>query len=435
MRKSFLAIVMMYGMIFASLFYWQICVDLQSHPANPRYYQLFKEERGVIFDRHGVPLALSTSSGESYVRKYETASLSHVLGYFHPRYGMTGLERLYNEDLSLGRSLITTLDLRVQRAAETALGNRRGAVLVMKPDTGEVLALVSAPWVDANALDTNWSDYLADVRSPFLNRVTHGLYPPGSTLKPIVYGAALGEQLVQEDQRWQDQGSLVLLDRTITNFGGKALGDVTTDQALAFSSNVVFAQLAISLGDRLLDEFGRFGLGKEVAFELQNLAGYIPSKVQSDYDAAQLGIGQGELLVTPLQMARVVSTIANGGVLMQPFVVQEVRGGLRMRQITRPAQEAEVVTPSVARRIQGAMELAATEGTAQSKPPVAFDYGGKTGTAQMGLERDHAWFIGFAPADNPEVVVAVVVDYGGFGSEVAVPIGVQAMATALGFDQ
>lgn len=435
MRRSFLAIVIMYGVIFASLFYWQICADLQSHPANPRYYQLFKDERGVIFDRHGVPLATSASNGDTYARSYESASLSHVLGYFHQRYGLTGLERLYNGDLSVGRSLVTTLDLRVQKAAENALGNQQGAVVVMRPQTGEILALVSYPYIDGNSLDANWSDYLADARSPFLNRVTHGLYPPGSTLKPVVYGAALEERLVDDDLRWQDQGSLVLQDRTIINFGARALGTISTDQALALSSNVVFAQLAIALGDSLLAEFGRFGLGKKVAFELQNLSGYIPASTQSDYDAAQLGIGQGELLVTPLQMARVVSTIANGGVLMQPFVVQEVRGGFRMRQITRPIKEAEVLSPSIARDLQGAMKLAATEGTARIKPPVAFDYGGKTGTAQIGAGRDHAWFIGFAPTDNPQIAVAVVVDYGGLGSEVAVPIGVQVMAAALGIDQ
>ncbi len=435
MRKSFLTIAIMYGIMFISLFYWQVCADLQGHPANPRYYQLFKENRGVIFDRHGVPLATSASDGVTYSRRYETASLSHVLGYFHQRYGMTGLERLYNEELSMGRSLITTLDLRVQKAAEEALGNRPGAVVVLKPDTGEVLALVSSPWVDGNTLALNWSDYLVDERSPFLNRVTHGLYPPGSTLKPVVYGAALVERLVDDGLRWQDQGSLVLQDRTISNFAGRALGSITTEQALALSSNVVFAQLAVSLGDRLLDTFGNFGLGKEVRFELQNLGGHIPAKVQSDYDAAQFGIGQGELLVTPLQMARVVSAIANGGVLMQPFVVQEVRGGLRLRQITRPVREAAVLSPSIIRSIQEAMKLAATNGTAQVNPPVSFDYGGKTGTAQMGPGRDHAWFIAFAPANNPQVAVVVVVDYGGFGSEVAVPIGVKVIAAALEIDQ
>lgn len=435
MRKSFLALVTMFGLLFLSLFYWQICADIQDHPANPRYYQMFKEDRGVIYDRRGVPLAASTSDGTIFARNYAAPSLCHVVGYFHQRYGMTGLERRYHEDLSQGRSLITTLDLDVQKVAEQALAGKQGAVVVVKPTSGEVLALVSSPGVDGNALDANWSNYLGDERSPFLNRATHGLYPPGSVVKPIVYGAALGEGLVERNQIWHDHGSMVLENRTISNYGGKAHGSITTDQALAVSSNVVFAQLAMSLGDRLIEEFRRFGFGMDVGFDLQNLGGYLPAKITSAYDAAQLGIGQGELLVTPLQMASVVSTIANGGVLMRPFVVQEVRGGLKMRQITRPQSISQVLPGSQARDVQEAMVLAAREGTAQTSLPLSLDYGGKTGTAQTGSGADHAWFIGFAPTERPQVAVAVLVEQGGSGSRVAVPIGVTVMDAALRVDE
>ena len=435
MRRSFLALSILYGIIFVSLTYWQVFADLQSHPANPRYYQMFEEDRGVIYDRKGVPLAKSQSIGGTYARTYQEASLSHSIGYFHPRYGMTGLERLYHEDLSLGRSLITTLDLELQHVAAQALGTQMGAVVVMKPSTGEVLALVSTPSVDGNALDANWSDYLSDERSPFLNRATQGLYPPGSTVKPVVYGAALCEQLVGRTELWEDQGSLLLQNRSINNSGGKAYGSITTDRALALSSNVVFAQLAISLGDRLLEEFRAFGLGREVPFELQNLRGHCPVNVVSDYDAAQMGMGQGELLVTPLQMAVLVSTIANDGVMMQPFVAKELRGGLRMRQITRPLGITQVWPASIAKDLKEAMTLAAREGTAQSNLGASLDYGGKTGTSQMAQGRDHAWFIGFAPTTKPEVVVAVLVEHGGSGSQVAVPIGTKVLITALGLDE
>ena len=425
----------MFGLLCLSLFYWQVCADIQNHPANPRYYQMFKEDRGVIFDRHGVPLAASASDGSVYARNYSAPSLSHVVGYFHQRYGMTGLERRYHEDLSQGRSLITTLDLDVQKVAEKALAGRQGAIVAIKPTTGEILALVSSPGIDGNALDGNWSSYLDDERSPFLNRATHGLYPPGSVVKPLVYGAALGEGLVERSQTWQDQGSLVLGNRTISNYGGRAHGSITIDQALAVSSNVVFAQLAISLGDRLLEMFRRFNLGIEVGFDLQNLGGFLPSGVASDYDAAQMGIGQGELLVTPLQMATVASTIANGGAMMRPYVVQEVRGGLKMRQITRPQITSQVLPPSHASALQEAMILAAREGTARTSRPSSLDYGGKTGTAQTGPGGDHAWFIGFAPTERPRVAIAVLVEHGGSGSQMAVPIGVTVMEAALGIDQ
>ena len=123
-RKSFLAIVLMYGLLFAGSFYWQLCAPIQDHPANPRYYQMFKERRGAVYDRNGLALAESAPDGEIFARTYSTASLSHVVGYFHQRYGMTGLERIFHEDLSRGRSLITTLDLAVQQSAEEALKGR-----------------------------------------------------------------------------------------------------------------------------------------------------------------------------------------------------------------------------------------------------------------------------------------------------------------------
>src|SRR5690554_6941880 len=178
----------MYGLLFAGLFHWHLIADLQNHPANPRYYYMFSRDRGRIYDRNGLILATSTPlEGGVYQRSYATPSLSHVLGYFHQRYGMTGLERLYHEDLSMGRTLLTSLDWNLQQTAEELLQGLNGAVLAIRPSTGEVLALVSSPSLDGNALDANWSDYLDDLRSPFLNRATHGLYPPGSIVKPIIY--------------------------------------------------------------------------------------------------------------------------------------------------------------------------------------------------------------------------------------------------------
>ncbi|NLL47899.1 MAG: hypothetical protein GX249_04880 [Firmicutes bacterium] len=434
-RKAFLSLAVLYCMLFVSLTYWQVFADLDTHPANPRYYQIFEKDRGVIYDRKGIPLAWSELDGASYTRIYAAAGLSPTLGYFHPRYGLTGLERLYHEDLNLGRSLITTLDLDLQKTAAQLLGDQVGAVVVMRPSTGEILALVSSPAVDGNLLGANWSDYLNDERSPFLNRVTHGLYPPGSTVKPIVYGTALLTGLTESSTLWEDQGSLLIQNRSISNFGNKAHGSIPTDRALALSSNVVFAQLAVSLGDRLLEAYRSFGLGSSLVFDLENQGGHCPVTIASDYDAAQLGIGQGKLLVTPLQMACLVSTIANDGVMMRPFVVWELRGGLRMRQIIRPQSMNSVWEASLAQEIQKAMVLAAREGTAKTNTDLDLDYGGKTGTAQMALGRDHAWFIGFAPAAKPEVTVAVLMEHGGTGSQVAVPLGTKLLKAALGLDE
>lgn len=431
MRRSFLVLALLYCLLLGGAFYWQLCADLGEHPANPRYYLVFQQDRGPIFDRQGKALAYSEALESGYRRSYTSPSLSHVVGYFHERYGMTGLERLYHGELSAGRSLFTTLDLELQKAAEELLGKAAGAVVALHPATGQILALVSAPYVDGGALDEHWPDYRADVRSPFLNRATHGLYPPGSVVKPLVYGAALAESQAEPDQRWPDGGAWQLPGGTIRNYGGRAHGEITLDQALAQSSNVVFAQLAVELGDKLLEYYRLWGLGQEVQFELANLAGFVPEGTSSQYHTAQLGIGQGELLVTPLQMAQVACALANGGVLLRPYLVHEVRGGLRMRQITRPQVLGQALPPALAEKIKGAMVLAAQEGTARTELSGEFAYGGKTGTAQMGSGPDHAWFIGFAPPEAPQVAVAVVIEHGGTGAQAAAPLGVELMRRAV----
>ncbi len=429
LRKCFLGIALGYVIILCGLFYWHLFADLGQHPANPRYYLMFRQARGSILDRHGDFLA--SSAGEDYKRVYATASLAHVVGYFHQRYGLTGLERLYHEELFSGRSLYTTLDLEIQIMVEEVLGDRVGRAIVLKPSTGEVLALVSSPTVDGNALDEFWPDYLEDLRSPFLNRITQGLYPPGSLIKPIVYGGALAQKLVDPAQIWVDQGALQIQNRTLSNSGGKALGAITTDQALAFSSNVVFARLAMDLGDSLLEQFLAFGLGSQTNFELSSQRGYVPPKASSPYALAQLGIGQGELLVTPLHMAMVVAAIANRGVMMKPYLIQELRGGLQMRQINRPQVLAEVMPEQVALIVRDAMVLAVQEGTAHEAVVPDLDLAAKTGTAQVGQGKDHAWFMGFAPSHQPEVAVVVLVEHGGFGGTVATPLGAQMIAKAI----
>ena len=425
----------MYGLVLVSTFFWQLCADLEKHPANPRYYLMFHEKRGTIYDRTGQPLASSLSSGDGYRRQYATVSLSHVTGYFHQRYGMTGLERLFHEDLGSGRSIFTTLDLELQRTAEKLLAGKKGAIVALQPATGRILALVSSPAVDGNLLEDKWPDYLEDLRSPFLNRATQGLYPPGSAIKPIVYVAALTEEKASLGQTWYDEGVLRLQDRTISNSGQRSFGEVNLNQALAHSSNVVFAQLAVDLKNNLLDYFRSFGLGSEVDFEIRNSKGIVPAHIYSDYEAAQLALGQGELLVTPLQMAMVVSTIANGGVMMRPYLVQEVRGGLRMRQITRPQILAEVTTQRIASNLRDAMVLAAQEGTGKTEFSTSLNYAAKTGTAQTSQGSDHAWFIGFAPTQLPQVAVAVIVEHGGSGGQVAAPLGAELMLRALQVDQ
>lgn len=188
----------------------------------------------------------------------------------------------------------------------------------------------------------------------------------------------------------------------------------------------------MDLEEQLLKCFRLFGLGQQIDFELGNLEGFVPAGIASPYHAAQLGIGQGELLVTPLQMAQAAAALANGGILMRPYLVKELRGGLRLRQITRPQVVQELLPKSAANTVRKAMALAAREGTAQTHLSGSLDYAGKTGTAQTGRSAaDHAWFIGFAPVDAPQVAVAVVIEHGGAGAAAAAPVGAEIMLKAL----
>lgn len=422
-RNWFLGVVAGYVIILGGLFYWHLCADLAQHSANPRYYQMFKEPRGPILDRLGAELAVTLGPEDDYRRDYAAPSLCHVVGYFHLRYGMTCLERIYHEDLLAGRSVQTTIDLDVQLMAEKIMDGRVGAAVVIIPATGEILALVSSPWLDANSLAENWSDYMDDVRSPFLNRATQGLYPPGSVIKPVVYGAALEKQLVRAEQTWDDKGSFTVDGRVVQNFGGRSLGSITTGEALALSSNAIFAELAVQLGDDLLDYYHLFQLGSEPLVELGGKGGFVPQRAYSDYNRALLGIGQGELLVTPLQMAVVAAALANRGEMMRPYLVQQLRGGFRLRQITRPLSIARVLGERVSVEVRAAMVLAVLSGTARDVYNENVQLAAKTGTAQAGSEGDHSWFIGFAPSLMPQIAVAVLVEHGGTGSAVAAPLG------------
>src|SRR5690606_37065677 len=139
----------------------------------------------------GEVLAETIITDEGTQRVYASSSLSHITGYFHQRFGMTGLERLWNERLSAGQTVHTTIDLKLQKHIEELMGDRVGAIVVMDPKTGQVLAMLSSPYVDSNKLDQNWSDYLDDKRSPFVNRAVRGEYPPGSVIKPLVLAAAI----------------------------------------------------------------------------------------------------------------------------------------------------------------------------------------------------------------------------------------------------
>jgi peptidoglycan glycosyltransferase len=412
--------------------------------------------RGTIFDRKGVALAQSEMAGEKQIRSYPFGALySHVIGYNSVSYGKTQLESKYNDQLSninplnpvtdlrdkitgtksVGNNLYLTLDHQLGKRASELLGNRNGAVVALQPQTGEVLALVSKPDFDPNneSLNENWSELIESEENPLLPRATQGLYVPGSTFKVAVSLKALETGLAMEN--FNDQGSVIIDGKKIGNHGGTAHGILDLERALAVSSNTYFASLGVELGEGHLEDLAQeVGLGKSIPFDIPVSTSRFSYQSMSETDQAAVAIGQGKILVSPLQMAMITAGIANHGLVMKPYLVDKVisaNGFVVKRQ--EPNVFYRLAEAEYADRVKEMMLTVVDRGTGSNAQIFGIGVGGKTGTAQNELsivedEKEHTWFIGFAPAENPQIAVAVLLEYSGStGGKQAAPIARELM--------
>jgi peptidoglycan glycosyltransferase len=465
-----LALALAFGGLALGAGYWQVIEssNLSSAGDDAAVIAAARNvKRGEIFDRDGERLAWNKKdrNGEPY-RVYASDSLSAVIGYSSRQYGTAGLENAWNAQLSgvisadplreLTRkfradssdpqSLRTTLVLQLQEAAVKALGKNRGAVVMLDPRTGEVLALVSTPTFDASAIAdpttaTKTFDKLRnDSRLPLLPRATSGLYVPGSVFKIVTSVAGLGSGAVSGSTTYADQpgaeknGWLVDGFR-VTDGHHSATGSTPLDfeHAIEVSCNIWFAETGVRTGGDALSAWAsRMGFGSALPFDLPTKASQVTNGGGSfgggftdKVELANAGYGQGEVLVTPLQMALVAATIANDGVLMKPHLVLEASGKGGTTVIS-PGVLSPVVPPDVAREIGKAMRLAVagdlgrryTNGASVRGLAVA----GKSGTAELDDGSPHSWFIGYAPYDDPQVAIAVLVENSGGGSVKASPL-------------
>lgn len=466
-----LALALAFGGLAVGAGYWQVIesANLSSSGDDAAVIAAARNvKRGEIFDRDGVRLAWNKKdrNGEPY-RTYASDSLAPVIGYASRQYGTAGLENAWNAQLSgvisadplreLTRkfradasdpqALRTTLVLELQKAAVAALGKNRGAVVMLDPRTGEILALASTPTFDASALGdpataTRTFDKLrTDERLPLLPRATSGLYVPGSVFKIVTAVAALGSGAVGPDTTYADQPTSEKNGWLIDGFRVKdghhaATGSTPLDfeHAVEVSCNIWFAETGVRTGGDALAEFaGRMGFGSSLPFDLPTKASQVTNGGGSfgggfsdRVELANAAYGQGEILVTPLQMALVAATIANDGTLMEPHLVLEASG----RDGTTafgPEVMSRVIPSGVALEIGKAMRLAVagdlgrryTNGAAVRGLAVA----GKSGTAELDPGTSpHSWFIGYAPYDDPQVAIAVLVENSGGGSVRASPL-------------
>lgn len=476
--RTGVVLVVAFAVLAGGAGWWQVveAQRLSTAPDNPAVIALARRtQRGPIVDRNGAWLARSgTDENGEATRQYRDASISHVVGYASRQFGTTGLERSYNAQLLglLGADAVgeltgkfdasprdplglqVSIDLRLQRAAVKALGSDRGAVVMLDPATGEILALASTPVYNASAIadpataGAAFGALLEDDTKPLLPRATLGRYVPGSVFKIVTAIAALKAHAITPATTYPEQpgaeaGGLPVAGFRIRDGHHRQTGDTPLDLAGATeaSCNIWYALTGLRTGGgRLVDAAAQLGFGTPIPFDLPTAISRVttgdgrdPGGFTDDAELASAAFGQGETFVTPLQMALVAATIANDGVLMRPRLVTALTGdGPGARRIS-PETWSRVLAEDDARAIAAAMQQA-VEGqvgrllTTGAKVP-GIPTAGKSGTAEIGdTVAPHSWFIGFAPVENPKVVIAVLVEQGGRGGERAAPLAGDLMA-------
>ncbi len=432
---------------------------LSANVHNPRLSALTRF-RGDIVARDGTVLAHSNARGRVYPLG---RSLAHALGYASGRYGTTGLEEAFDRELRAravatdpiaqirqlfdarpaavaiaGSTVITTIDPAIQATLARALAvYPRAAGIALDPRTGAVLALGSVPSYDPATIDADFATLVNDKRSPLLDRSLDGLYPPGSTFKIFTAAAALEAGVVTPESTFSDNGTLAVGKFAIQDNEGEATGTQDLAGAFALSSNVDFAQIALELGvERWLDAVAKWQFGQPVKFALPVARDRIPTRASVSASVlAQLGFGQADLLVTPMRMALVAATIASGGKTPRPYLVHGIRRDGRNITLAAPETLASPITPEVADALRDFMIATVKHGTGTAAAIPNVVVAGKTGTATNPAGRSHAWFVAFAPAAHPRIVVAIVVENVGYGGTYAAPIARSVIATALASDR
>ncbi|HSN66170.1 MAG TPA: penicillin-binding transpeptidase domain-containing protein, partial [Fusibacter sp.] len=407
--------------------------------------------RGQIYDRNGEVIAATKVTDGLSSRSYPYKRLyAHIIGYNSDIYGKTLLEAQYNDTLlginalgligntvslvtgedKTGNNLILTIDHNLQALARELIGDKRGSIVALNPKTGEILAMVSTPDFNPNekSLEDNWADISTNENSPLLPRAVVGLYPPGSTFKVVTAVAAIEEGLL--DFQFEDTGSVVIDGKTFANVNSKAYGLLNMTSAMALSSNVYFSKLSEVLDTKALVKTAEnAGLNRTISFDIPTKKSSINPNIKSKTEYAATVIGQGKLLVTPLQMALICAGIANDGVIMEPFLVKSISDRNNIILSNTLSKKLYNFTDSKTSELVTEMMIEVVKNGTGTKAAISdVVVAGKTGTAQNeksteGGGNDHAWFIGFAPASDPEIAIAVILEnQDRDGGQVAAPI-------------
>ncbi len=421
-----------------------------NNPYNKRINSLSRfVTRGDIISADGKVLATTEAGGDGEdIRKYPYGKVfSHVVGYSEN--GGLGIERDHNFELlrshdfiltriisdisggkSAGDTVFTTLDCDVQKAAYDALGDRRGAVVVMEVATGKILAEVSKPDFDPNTIVADYEDYVGDATSSvLLNRAVNGLYPPGSVFKIVT---ALSYMRAKpgdyKDYSYECTGSLAKGDGSYMHcYGNEVHGMLDLKSSFARSCNTSFASMGLSLDlKKYRSDAVKLLFNKKIKADFDiSKSSFVLNKNSNPAEVAETAIGQGETLVTPMHMCLIASAIKNKGVLMTPYVIDRVESvnGAVVRQ-NEPSRYKRLMTKDEAKALRELMNETVATGTGRKLSGHGYSAGGKTGSAEYSTGgASHGWFAGYASKKGYEdIAIAVIVEDGNTGSASAVPV-------------
>ncbi|MEU4434488.1 penicillin-binding protein 2 [Nocardia rhamnosiphila] len=472
LRRVAMAVMVMIVALLLNATYVQV-IKADDYRADPRNSRVLLDEysrqRGQI-SAGGTVLASSVSTDDryKYLRVYPTdpQAFAPVTGFYSMQYGSTGLERaedpvLNGSDAQLfgsrlvdlvsgrdprGGNVVTTIDPMMQQVAYNELTSKgyTGSVVAIEPSTGKILTMVSTPSYDPNLLTGHdgaqgtqaWEDLGADENQPMLNRAISQTYPPGSTFKVVVTAAALSNGKANPQSQFTAAPNITLpgTSTTLENYNGSTCGSgatATLYEAFRRSCNTAFVELGVDVGAAALeDEAAAFGIGPHRGIPMpvaESTVGSIPDNAA----LAQSSIGQRDVALTPLDNAVIAATVANGGVRMEPYLVDQLQNpDLSELSTTEPVSVGQAVSADVASTLTELM-VASEENTAGSGG-TSYRIASKTGTAEHGADPrntpPHAWYIAFAPAENPKIAIAVIVENGGdralaaTGGSVAAPV-------------
>jgi penicillin-binding protein A len=456
--KLFGFLLILYALLFGFTSYWSVfdASSLKANQANRR--PLLEEQRikrGAILASDGSVIARSVAQGTGnnkvYVRRYPEGGLfGNPIGYSFVTQGRVGFELSHNDELvgnkteflsvldqlqghsQVGEKVQAALDPAAQEAAVNGLAGRRGSVVALDPSTGEVRAMVSIPEYDPNQIPKHFAQLNRDESAPLFNRATQGGYPPGSTMKVVTATAALDSGEFTPSSTLSGRSPLEIEGVPLSNSGGEQFGTIDMTTALTNSVNTWWAQAGEKLGkDTMFKYMDRFGFDAKPrldypSFQLATSGVYDGNKLLGPGDTIDIGrvaIGQERLRVTPLQMAEVAAAVANKGELMEPRLWSKVIDPDGRETKLDPARQSRVMSEETASQLNTMMQSVVREGTGTAGAVSGIDVAGKTGTAEISTGVNDAWFIGFAPASDPQIAISCIVEHtSGFGGPTCGPI-------------